>query len=68
MLRCGTILTVPSNSPKHTMTSSFILSMFALATVVVFRPLLVGVLKAMVLVVKPRRKVALRTRTAVRNT
>ena len=38
------------------MTSSFILSMFALATVVVFRPLLVGVLKAMVLVVKPRRK------------
>lgn len=37
------------------MSSSFILSMFVLAmTVVFFRPLLVGVLKALVLVVRPR--------------
>lgn len=51
------------------MTSSFILSMFALAIVVVFRPLLVGVLKAMVLVVKPRRHRAVRAtaRPAIRN-
>lgn len=58
MLQCDTILPVPIHFVPNHMTSSFILSMFALATVVVFRPLLVGVLKAMVLVVKPRRKVA----------
>ena len=43
------------------MSSSFILSLFAIATAVVFfRPLLLGVAKALLLVVKPRRSRAQR--------
>jgi hypothetical protein len=53
--------------------TTYILSIFAIATVIVFRPLLVGVAKALVLVVKPRQtleqrkaRAAMRQRAVVR--
>ena len=56
MLRCGTLLPVPTFQPKAAVSPSFILSLFAIATAVVFfRPLLLGVAKALMLVVNPRR-------------
>jgi hypothetical protein len=48
-------------------TSSFIFSLFAIATVIVFfRPLLLGVAKALMLVVKPRKSREQRQARALR--
>jgi hypothetical protein len=55
MLHCDTILLSYHSNRKQSVSSSFILSLFAIATAVVFfRPLLLGVAKALLLVVKPR--------------
>lgn len=56
MLRCGMLLPVPIVNRKQSVSPSFILSLFVIAIAVVFfRPLLLGVAKALLLVVKPRR-------------
>lgn len=70
MLHCDIVLYVNKNTTENTMSPTFILSLFAIATVVVFfKPLLLGLGKAALLVVKPRlTKEEREARAKLRNT